>query len=295
MTPDDARNLSLALMWELERMNQWRVTPVGVPLTLLCSFAMLWVVMQPARASTISTADIVYTTGNEVGSGNGTLDYVFFTSENGERDNAGGTFNGDNANSDMASGGTTSVSESYITSVGDLRDFYTINGLQNAASEVALSVDVNETGSGVQDIKLDTFEVWLNVSAFGDARDTPNTSDISRALQVSTGSGFSGGTLLASLENDQESLFLNRQGAGFADLAIFTGIDPFDSQFGASDSLFFFWESSGHNNGGEAVFLSGTYSPDDVRAATAVAPVPPAFWLFGSAVGLLGWLRRKAV
>jgi hypothetical protein len=258
-------------------------------------FALFCVVMQPAHAAVIGATDIVYTTGNEVGSGNGTLDYVFFTAENGERDNTGGTFDGDNANSDLPSGNAGSPSESYITSIGDLRDFYTVNGIHNAASEIALSVDVNETGGGVQDIKLDTFEVWLNVNDFGDARDTPNASDISRNLQISTGSGFSGGTLEASLENAQETLFLNNQGAGFADLMIFTGIDPFDSRFNPSDSLLFFWESAEHNNGGETVFLSGTFAPDDLRVPdNAVVPVPAAIWFFGSALGLLGWMRRKA-
>ncbi|MDH4022714.1 MAG: hypothetical protein OEV14_06280 [Gammaproteobacteria bacterium] len=29
-------------------------------------------------------------------------------------------------------------------------------------------------------------------------------------------------------------------------------------------------------------------------ATTAVVPIAPAFWLFGSALGALGWMRRKA-
>jgi hypothetical protein len=43
-------------------------------------------------------------------------------------------------------------------------------------------------------------------------------------------------------------------------------------------------------------------SPDDLLADTSAdlvwvttVPVPPALWLFGSALGLLGWLKRRAV
>ena len=31
------------------------------------------------------------------------------------------------------------------------------------------------------------------------------------------------------------------------------------------------------------------------RAKTALIPIPAAAWLFGSALGLLGWVRRRAV
>ena len=34
---------------------------------------------------------------------------------------------------------------------------------------------------------------------------------------------------------------------------------------------------------------------DNVTIDTAVIPVPAAVWLFGSALGLLGWIRRKSV
>jgi hypothetical protein len=31
-----------------------------------------------------------------------------------------------------------------------------------------------------------------------------------------------------------------------------------------------------------------------INMSTAVIPVPAAVWLFGSALGLLGWIRRRA-
>jgi hypothetical protein len=42
------------------------------------------------------------------------------------------------------------------------------------------------------------------------------------------------------------------------------------------------------NNGGEVAALS------NARAFAAI-PVPAAVWLFGSALGLLGWVRRRAI
>lgn len=41
------------------------------------------------------------------------------------------------------------------------------------------------------------------------------------------------------------------------------------------------------SGGGDAFSFSGTYEILPV-------PVPAAVWLFGSAVGLLGWMRRRA-
>jgi hypothetical protein len=34
---------------------------------------------------------------------------------------------------------------------------------------------------------------------------------------------------------------------------------------------------------------------DNVSIETQVVPVPAAVWLFGSALGLLGWIRRRSV
>jgi hypothetical protein len=36
-----------------------------------------------------------------------------------------------------------------------------------------------------------------------------------------------------------------------------------------------------------------TWAVHDGDISAAVVPVPPALWLFGSALGLLGWMRRK--
>ncbi len=48
--------------------------------------------------------------------------------------------------------------------------------------------------------------------------------------------------------------------------------------------------------GGDSLLLSiqtGNNSIYEVAITTAVVPVPAAVWLFGSALGLLGWMRRR--
>jgi hypothetical protein len=55
---------------------------------------------------------------------------------------------------------------------------------------------------------------------------------------------------------------VNEQGAGFADYAIYTGIDPFT--LNDSDVLLFNISMSALSDGSEEIFLSGEYSPYDV-------------------------------
>src|SRR5262245_47192784 len=70
------------------------------------------------QSAVITSANIVPVPVGTVGSGNGTLDYIFFTESSGGAGNSSGSFNGDNANTDMPTGsGKTTANESYITSI----------------------------------------------------------------------------------------------------------------------------------------------------------------------------------
>ena len=70
---------------------------------------------------------------------------------------------------------------------------------------------------------------------------------------------------------------------------IFTGVNPFDPAFTPSTRILFHWESSGHDNGGESIFLSGTVSPSDVPEPAVAAA------LLGLAAGGALAVRRRRV
>ena len=222
-----------------------------------------------AGGAVISDSDIVPTTAGTVGSGNGTLDLVLFSSAGGGgiSDNEVTGFNGDDANTDPPSGGDSAMSESYITSIGEIRDFYRLNFPDgqggSLVSQIALFLDLNESGT-VNDIKLDTLQIVIDYNTWpgSDVRNDPLGNDISSAVQNSTGSGFSGGTIAASLDASPKTLPLNVQGAGFADYFILTGVNPFDGAFSDSTRVLFFWESHDHDDGGDTIFLSGEVIPE---------------------------------
>lgn len=252
------------------------------------------VCVQPAKAGLITDVDIVPTTGHEVGSGNGTLDLILFgfTGGGGVTDNEVTGFNGDDANSDMPTGGTSTMSGSYITSIGEIRDFYELTfpdgqggSLQD---QIVLFLDLSETGT-VNHITLNTLTIVTDYDDFTapDDRNDPLTNDISSATQNSTGAGTFGGTVIASLDPNivPKSIPLNDQGAGHADHLIFTGINPFDQTYDDSTRILFSWDSTDHDNGGDKVFLSGSIIPE---------PSSMVLLAVGAGVGLFRRRRSRA-
>ena len=242
----------------------------------------------------ITDSDFVPTIKNEVGSGNGTLDLLLLTESAGGSENADqqSGFDADDANTDMPTGtNNTSATESYVTSIDEIRDFYILNFPDGQGGsevvEIVVFLDINQTGSNpVSPITLNRFDIVMDYNqSFGDDRDTPeNPTDVSSALQNLTNGVYGGGTLLATLDASPKVLPLNEQGAGFADYWIFTGIDPFDASLDGA-RLLFDWSSEGHNDGGETVFLSGEYG---------AIPEPGSMALLGfGLVTLLGLRRRK--
>jgi hypothetical protein len=219
----------------------------------------------PASAAIIQTTDIVAIPQHLTGSGNGTLDLRMATYSGSEILNAAGSFNGDNGNNTLPQGGgadTSAFVESYVITAGELKAFYDLNfSPPGSIHNIALFLDLNETGGGEPNNTLAKLDVVLNPTSI---QGNPNPlGDVSSAAQAAINQVYTGGTKIANLDPEPAAnLPVNSQGAGFADYAIFTGIDPF--ALNDSDVLLFNVSMSLLNDGAEEIFLSGTFSPYDV-------------------------------
>lgn len=240
---------------------------------------VLALAVQPSPAAVIETSDIVAIPQHATGSGNGTLDLRMFTSSGSEIQNAAGAFNGDNGNNSLPNGGgsdTFSFVESYVTTAGDLKNFYNLNFAPGTVNEIMVILDLNETGDGQPNNTLARFDVILNPAT---VQGSPGAAgDVSSAQQAAIDQVFTGGTTIANLNpQPAANLPVNSQGAGAADYAIFTGINPFS--LNDSDVLLFNVSMNTLNNGGEELFLSGDFAPGDIPEPAAAGALTLAFLL----------------
>lgn len=242
-------------------------------------------VPDPLHASPIQTADIVAIPTHLTGSGNGTLDLRMFTFSGSEIGNTAGSFNGDNGNNTLPQGSgadTSSFAESYVTTAGELKAYYNLNFPPGSINRIVLYLDLNETGGGEPNNTLERLDVVLNPTSI---QGNPDPSgDVSSGAQAAINQVYTSGTTIANLNpQPAANLPVANQGAGFADYAIFTGIDPFG--LNDSDVLLFNVSMSLLSSGSEEIFLSGTYAPSDI-------PEPATMVLL--ALGGLALLRRKS-
>ncbi|MBE0539981.1 MAG: PEP-CTERM sorting domain-containing protein [Verrucomicrobia bacterium] len=242
------------------------------------------------QAGEITSTDIVAIPQSVTASGSGTLDLRMFTFSGSEIANSSGAFNGDNGNNSLPQGGGADVDwfvESYVTTAGEVKAFYNLNfPAPGSIFEIVLFLDLNETGAATLVNSLDRLDIVLNpISIQGN----PNPfGDVSSAQQAAINQLYTGGTTIASLNpQPAANLPLNSQGAGFADYAIFTGVNPFTLE--DSDVLLFNLSMSSLNNGAEELFLSGKYAPKDI-----VVPEPGSLMLLlMGGVGLVLWYQRR--
>jgi len=226
----------------------------------------------PADAAMIQTADIVAIPEHLTGSGNGTLDLRMFTFSGSEILNTGGTLDADNGNNALPQGGGADISwfvESYVITAGELQAFYELNFPPELLDdiEIVLFLDLNETGGGMPHNTLAKLDVIFNPTSIQGAPDP--FGDVLSGQQAAIDRVYTGGAKIAYLSPEPAAnLPVNSQGAGFADYAIFTGIDPF--ALDDNDVLLFNVSMNTLNNGAEEVFLSGTYAGNDIPEPATV-------------------------
>jgi hypothetical protein len=103
---------------------------------------------------------------------------------------------------------------------------------------------------------------------------------------------LSGGLLSGSIAMNNTSSLLQMLGSGFQ-LNTGAGFQAFAT--GSISALS--GQLTGFLNSGDAFAVSFTQAaPNQISVVnSSVVPVPGAVWLFGSALGVMGWVRRKSV
>jgi len=255
----------------------------------ICFLVMaMGLAQKTVHASIIDTASIVALPSGMTGSGNGTLDLRMFTSSGSEIQNTAGSFIGDNGNNNLPHSGGADVSlfdESYVTTAGELKDYYNLNFPPGSVNEIVLFLDLNETGGGEPNNTLVKLDIVLNPTSI---QGNPNAlGDVSSDEQAAIGQTYTGGTTIANLSPEPAAnLPVNNQGAGWADYGIFTGINPF--VLDDNDVLLFNVSMDTLNNGSDEIFLSGTFSGGDI------VPEPATLILIAGGLPLLLNRKRKS-
>lgn len=272
--------------------------PIRARIIVIASLAVVaGMLAAPAHALPITTTDILLIPETASGSGNGTLDMRLFTFSGAEIPNSAGTFNGDNGNNTLPNAGgsdTYSFAESYVTTGAELKAYYNLNFPAGSIDEIVLFLDLNETGTdGKATNTLAKLDVVRNPTTI---QGSPNPfDDVSSAEQAAINQIYSGGTTIAWLDpQPAANLPIMSQGAGFADYAVFTGINPFTLNDG--DVLLFNISMNTLNDGAEEWFLSGKFSAQDIEEVLAPpVPEPMTATLFASGLAglVLRWRKRR--
>lgn len=139
-----------------------------------------------------------------------------------------------------------------------------------------LQLDINEPGGNKSQITLQELELWVNTTTGAD-------DDYSDGL----------GTKIYDLGGDTVEMNggVGSNGSGDFDYDVLFAVSLL-SGYNAGDYLYLynvFGNTDTMSSPSEAGFEEWAAS----TGGTTFVPVPAAVWLFGSALGLLGWSRRR--
>jgi hypothetical protein len=266
-------------------------------------FLVIWIIA-PAGAVPCNTDPIIgCSSGNysfrtfdaDNGTGLGNYNIILYEQGGGGQTNASGTVNVDNSDTASPTGSITqSNSLFWYTSAGDLQAFYSqqFPG-PNPINNIVLFLDINEQGGIGNTIDIITLNIIQNPTTVTPDPGNPAISDIQSSAQNAI-TGFTGGTLLASLGVSPITLTQMNVGGGQDDWAIFTGIDPFSLP--SSTRLLFQLVIGDIDNGGEVVSLSGEFRGCEPNCPTTTAtsiPEPSSMFLLGSGLIVLAKVGRR--
>ena len=147
----------------------------------------------------------------------------------------------------------------------------TVNVLSNAA-DLQQAVYLTQTSAGQSTVN----------AAFGSASGL--------AFDVDTAMLLSGGLLSGGVAMNHAGSSLELSGYGFE---LDTGGGFFG--IGSGDIAALSGQLKGFLDSGDSFNISFTQGLSGQVSVLQAVPIPAAAWLFGSALGLLGWLRRKPV
>ncbi len=154
-----------------------------------------------------------------------------------------------------------------------------------------------------QDANINGADIWDNqvawAAGYSQTHTVYGTFDDWRLPTALNGDGSDPCSGAGCTGSEMGHLF-NVDGISSSSMGLFTNLQPYSYWSGteyapytlnAWDFSFFFY-NSGQGSSGKDYYYGYALAVRD--GDVAAVPVPAAVWLFGSALGLLGWVRRRA-